>query len=62
MLAVGALALLTFVFTHYEGIRWNGPKAYFKSWIPEAPRALLFLIVFVISLVQARLLRTKWEY
>ncbi|HZE28631.1 MAG TPA: F0F1 ATP synthase subunit A [Gaiellaceae bacterium] len=40
-----ALALLTFVFTHYEGIRWNGPKAYFKSWIPEAPTALLFLIV-----------------
>jgi len=40
-----ALALLTFVFTHFEGIRWNGPRRYFKSWIPEAPRALLFLIV-----------------
>jgi F-type H+-transporting ATPase subunit a len=40
-----ALALLTFVFTHYEGIRWNGPTKYFRSWIPEAPRALLFLIV-----------------
>jgi F-type H+-transporting ATPase subunit a len=40
-----ALALLTFVFTHFEGIRWNGPVRYFKSWIPEAPRALLFLIV-----------------
>jgi F-type H+-transporting ATPase subunit a len=40
-----ALALLTFVFTHFEGIRWNGPRKYFKSWIPEAPRALLFLIV-----------------
>jgi F-type H+-transporting ATPase subunit a len=40
-----ALALLTFVFTHYEGIRWNGPKAYFKSWIPEAPKGLLLLIV-----------------
>jgi F-type H+-transporting ATPase subunit a len=40
-----ALALLTFVFTHYEGIRWNGPRKYFKSWIPEAPKALLFLIV-----------------
>ncbi len=40
-----ALALLTFVFTHYEGIRWNGPTRYFKSWIPEAPKALLFLIV-----------------
>jgi F-type H+-transporting ATPase subunit a len=40
-----ALALLTFVFTHYEGIKWNGARKYFKSWIPEAPRALLFLIV-----------------
>jgi F-type H+-transporting ATPase subunit a len=40
-----ALALLTFVFTHFEGIRWNGPVRYFKSWIPEAPKALLGLIV-----------------
>ena len=40
-----ALALLTFVFTHYEGIRWNGPVKYFKSWIPEAPKPLLALIV-----------------
>ncbi len=40
-----ALALLTFFFTHIEGIRWNGPVAYFKSWIPEAPKLLLVLIV-----------------
>ena len=40
-----ALALLTFVFTHYEGIRWNGPVKYFKSWIPEVPKAILPLIV-----------------
>ena len=40
-----ALALLTFFFTHYEGIRWNGPIRYFKSWIPEVPRLLLPLIV-----------------
>ncbi len=40
-----ALALLTFVFTHFEGIRWNGPVRYFKSWIPEAPKPLLLLIV-----------------
>ena len=40
-----ALALLTFVFTHVEGIRWNGPTRYFKSWIPEAPKPLLLLIV-----------------
>jgi F-type H+-transporting ATPase subunit a len=40
-----ALALLTFCFTHFEGIRWNGPVRYFKSWIPEVPRALLPLII-----------------
>jgi len=40
-----ALALLTFVFTHYEGIRWNGPVKYFKSWIPDVPKAILPLIV-----------------
>jgi F-type H+-transporting ATPase subunit a len=40
-----ALALLTFAFTHIEGVRWNGPVRYFKSWIPEAPKGLLLLIV-----------------
>jgi F-type H+-transporting ATPase subunit a len=40
-----ALALLTFVFTHVEGIRENGPTRYFKSWIPEVPRAMLPLLV-----------------
>jgi F-type H+-transporting ATPase subunit a len=40
-----ALALLTFVFTHVEGIRWNGARRYFKSWIPDAPKGLLILIV-----------------
>jgi len=40
-----ALAALTFVFTHFEGVRWNGPGRYFKSWIPDAPKPLLALIV-----------------
>jgi len=40
-----ALALLTFVFTHFGGVRWNGARRYFKSWIPEAPTGLLILIV-----------------
>ena len=40
-----ALAILTFLFTHFEGVRWNGPVRYFKSWIPEAPKPLLALIV-----------------
>jgi len=40
-----ALALLTFIFTHVEGIRFNGPIRYFRSWIPEVPKAILPLIV-----------------
>ncbi|MDX6438244.1 MAG: F-type H+-transporting ATPase subunit a [Gaiellaceae bacterium] len=40
-----ALALMTFVFTHVEGIRHNGPVKYFKSWIPDVPKAILPLIV-----------------
>jgi F-type H+-transporting ATPase subunit a len=40
-----ALALMTWVFTHYEGIRNNGVTGYFKSWIPDVPKAMLPLIV-----------------
>jgi F-type H+-transporting ATPase subunit a len=40
-----ALALMTFVFTHVEGVRHNGPVGYFKSWIPEVPKAMLPLLV-----------------
>ncbi len=40
-----ALALMTFVFTHVEGIRANGAVKYFKSWIPEVPKAMLPLII-----------------
>jgi F-type H+-transporting ATPase subunit a len=40
-----ALALMSFLFTHVEGIRWNGVRRYFKSWIPEAPALALVLIV-----------------
>ena len=39
------LALMTFVFTHVEGIRYNGPVKYFKSWIPDVPKAMYPLIV-----------------
>jgi len=40
-----ALALMTWVFTHIEGIRENGTRAYFKSWIPDVPKAMLPLII-----------------
>jgi F-type H+-transporting ATPase subunit a len=49
-----ALAVLTFFFTHFEGIRWNGPVRYFGSWMPAGmpklslkwfiPLALLYLL------------------
>jgi len=40
-----ALALMTFVFTHVEGIRANGAVKYFRSWIPEVPKVMYPLIV-----------------
>jgi F-type H+-transporting ATPase subunit a len=49
-----ALALMTWVFTHVEGIRYNGPVKYFKSWMPSGmpkfslvmaiPLTLLYLL------------------
>ena len=40
-----ALALMTWLFQHIEGIRFNGFARYFKSWIPEVPKVLLILII-----------------
>jgi F-type H+-transporting ATPase subunit a len=41
-----ALALITFVATHVEGVRYNGVARYLKSWVPAgAPKPLLALIV-----------------
>jgi F-type H+-transporting ATPase subunit a len=41
-----ALALITFLSTHVEGVRYNGFVGYLKSWIPEGvPKPLLALIV-----------------
>jgi F-type H+-transporting ATPase subunit a len=43
-----ALALITFLATHEEGIRHNGVRRYFKSWIPAGvPKLLLGPIVFL---------------
>ena len=42
-----ALALMTWVFTHVEGIRYNGVWRYLKSWIPEVPKAILPLIIVI---------------
>jgi F-type H+-transporting ATPase subunit a len=40
-----ALALMSFIFTHVEGIRANGVVGYFRSWIPEVPKVMYPLIV-----------------
>jgi F-type H+-transporting ATPase subunit a len=43
-----ALALITFIATHEEGIRHNGVRRYFKSWIPAGvPKLLLGPIAFL---------------
>jgi F-type H+-transporting ATPase subunit a len=40
-----ALALMTWVFTHVEGIRHNGVMRYLQSWIPDVPKAMLPMII-----------------
>jgi F-type H+-transporting ATPase subunit a len=40
-----ALALMTWIFTHIEGIRENGVLRYLQSWIPDVPKAMLPLII-----------------
>jgi F-type H+-transporting ATPase subunit a len=48
-----ALAFVTFFFTHFEGIRWNGPVRYFKSWIPsDLPKVLIGPIAVIEVLSQ----------
>jgi F-type H+-transporting ATPase subunit a len=42
-----ALALMTWLFQHIEGIRFNGFVKYFRSWIPEVPKAILPLIILI---------------
>jgi F-type H+-transporting ATPase subunit a len=57
-----ALALMTFSFTHIEGIRWNGLGKYFASWLPGGmprfslvwaiPLALLYLLEVISQLMR----------
>jgi F-type H+-transporting ATPase subunit a len=46
-----ALALLTFIFTHVEGIRYNGPVKYFKSWIPAGVPKVLLPFIAVLEVI-----------
>lgn len=36
-----ALSAMTFVFSHVEGIRYNGVRRYLKSLIPDVPKAMV---------------------
>jgi F-type H+-transporting ATPase subunit a len=47
-----ALALMTWMFTHVEGIRWNGPIKYVRSWVPEVPKPILPMIIVIEVLSQ----------
>ena len=52
-----ALALMTIFFTHFEGVRWNGPVKYFASWLPGGmPRfsllwALPLALLYVLEVI-----------
>lgn len=46
-----ALALITFVATHWEGIRYNGPVRYFKSWIPTGVPRMLVPFIAVLEVI-----------
>jgi F-type H+-transporting ATPase subunit a len=41
------LALITFILTHYMGIRRNGVGAYFRSWVPEGLPARVVMAPFM---------------
>lgn len=46
-----ALALMTFIGTHVEGIRYNGPFKYVKSWIPHGVPKFLIAPIFVLEVI-----------
>jgi F-type H+-transporting ATPase subunit a len=46
-----ALALCTFVFTHYAGIRKNGAYHYVKNWAPPSAPPVLKQLIWVIHAV-----------
>jgi F-type H+-transporting ATPase subunit a len=51
LFVTATLALFTFVFTHYAGIKKNGAVRYFKNWAPPSAPPVLKQIIFVIHAV-----------
>jgi F-type H+-transporting ATPase subunit a len=46
-----ALAFITFFATHVEGIRYNGPVRYFRSWIPTGVPKVLLPFIAVLEVI-----------
>jgi F-type H+-transporting ATPase subunit a len=42
-----ALSLMTFVFTHIEGVRFNGVIKYLRSLVPDVPKAMKPFIALI---------------
>ena len=51
LFVTATLALFTFAFTHYAGIRKNGAVRYFKNWAPPSAPPVLKQVIFVIHAV-----------
>jgi len=51
LFVTATLALFTFGFTHYAGIRKNGAVRYFKNWAPPSAPPVLKQVIFVIHAV-----------
>ncbi|WP_273843294.1 F0F1 ATP synthase subunit A [Rubrobacter calidifluminis] len=48
----GALAILTFILTQYEGVRRHGLGEYLKSWVPEGSGRLMAPALWFLHLIQ----------
>lgn len=44
-----ALTLVTFIATHYVGIKYHGVGGYFKTWVPHSAPAAIRPAIFVIE-------------
>lgn len=42
-----ALSVMTFVFTHVEGVRFNGPVRYLRSLVPDVPKLMKPFIAMI---------------
>lgn len=51
LFVTATLALFTFAFTHYAGVRKNGAVRYFKNWAPPSAPPVLKQVIFVIHVV-----------